>query len=103
MTSFSQRFGAVLGRYVVESEGFAHELVAERAAALGRAGKAVEAALARLKEGRDGAEREALLKAASVAVWQFFVQREVCGFRDQSGVIAHYQIPRAVLVRLGAR
>jgi hypothetical protein len=93
----------MLGRYAVESEGFAHELIAERAASLGRAGKAVEAALADLKAGKHESERDALLKAASVAVWQFFVQREVCGFRDQRDVIAHYQIPRAVLVRLGAR
>ena len=103
MTSFTQRFGAALGRYSVESEGFANELVAERAAALGRAGKAVEVAMARLNEGAGGPDREALLKAAAKAVWAFFVQREACGFRDQKGVIAHYGIPRAVLVRLGAR
>ena len=103
MTSFTHRFGALLGRYAVESEGFAGELVSERAAALGRAGQAVELAMARLNEGADGPDREALLKAAAKAVWAFFVQREACGFRDQRGVIAHYGIPRAVLVRLGAR
>ena len=103
MTSFSDRFGAVLGRNAVGSESFGHELVAERAAALGRAGKAAEAALARLKADADGENREILLKAAAKAVWAFFVQREACGFRDQRGVIAHYGIPRAVLVRLGAR
>jgi len=102
MASFQHRFGSVLGRHSVGSDGFAAELIGEQAAALGRAGRAVEAALAALREG-DPADREALLKAAASAVWAFFVQREACGFRDQKGVIAHYEIPRAVLVRLGAR
>ena len=103
MAPSSLRFGSVLGRPRIDSEAFGHELVAERAASLGRAGRLVEVALARLGEGADGPEREALLKAAAAAVWTFFVQREVCGFRDQSGVIAHYGIPKSVLVRLGAR
>jgi hypothetical protein len=82
-----------------------HEIAGEKAASLGRAGQAVEKALARLAdpeilavEGRD-----ALLKAAAEAVWSFFVQREVMGLRDQAPAIRHYNIPRAVLVRLGAR
>ena len=103
MPSPSQRFLSVMGRHSVGSDGFALELVGEQAAALGRAGKAVELAMEQLRQGRDGADREALLKAAAKAVWAFFVQREACGFRDQRGVIAHYDIPRAVLVRLGAR
>jgi hypothetical protein len=102
MTSFASRFGSVLGRHGVESDGFAHELVSEQAAALGRAGRAVEVALARLADASP-ADRDALLKAAASAVWTFFVQREACGFRDQKGVIAHYAIPKAVLSRLGAR
>ena len=103
MTPPLLRFGAILGRPSAGSEAFAHELIAERAASLGRAGKAVETALARLNGDAEGADREALLKAAAQAVWVFFVQREACGFRDQKGVIAHYGIPKAVLVRLGAR
>lgn len=34
--------------------------------------------------------------------WALFVQRELCGFRDQQDVIKQYGIPGAVLVRLGA-
>jgi hypothetical protein len=102
MTSFSDRFGAVLGRNPVGSATFELELVSERAAALGRAGRAVEAAMARLAEDQGGPDRDALLKAAAKAVWSFFVQREACGFRDHRGVIAHYGIPKAVLARLGA-
>jgi len=102
MTQPSSRLASVLGRHGVDTASFAHELVGERAAALGRAGKTMEVVLASLRDG-DPADREALLKAAASAVWTFFVQREACGFRDQKGVIAHYAIPKAVLVRLGAR
>lgn len=102
MTQPSSRLASVHGRHSVDSAGFAHELVGERAAALGRAGRAVEVALAALRAA-DPADREALLKSAAGAVWTFFVQREACGFRDQKGVIAHYAIPKAVLARLGAR
>ena len=47
--------------------------------------------------------RDAALKAAADAVWGFLVQREVMGLRDRNAVIAHYNIPREVLARLGAR
>ena len=102
MTSFSERIGAIVGRSAVGTAGFELELAAERAAALGEAGRKVEAALARLHEAEPQSDREVLLKAAARAVWAFFVQREACGFRDQRAVIAHYRIPRAVLIRLGA-
>jgi hypothetical protein len=81
------------------------ELISEAAAALGRAGTRAEAALARLNDEASLASegREALLKAAAEAVWALFIQREACGMRDQKPVIADLGIPRAVLVRLGAR
>jgi len=97
------KFGASRDPRATYFDGVAQELMAERAAALGWAGRAVEDALARLNDGAEPADREALLKAAATAVWTFFVQREACGFRDQKGVIAHYAIPKAVLARLGAR
>lgn len=81
------------------------EILSEKAAALGRIGARVEAALVRLNDPEivlaEG--REALLKDAADAVWTFFIQREACGLRDQRPVIADMKIPRAVLVRLGAR
>ena len=82
-----------------------HEIAGEKAASLGRAGGAVEHALARLADPEIVAAegREALLKVAADAVWSFFVQREVMGLRDQAPAIRHYNIPRAVLARLGAR
>ena len=81
------------------------EMMSEAAAALGRAGRRAEAALARLSDEASLASegREALLKAAADAVWSLFIQREACGMRDQKPVIADLGIPRAVLVRLGAR
>ena len=81
------------------------ELISEAAATLGRAGTRAEAALARLTDEASLASegREALLKAAAEAVWALFIQREACGMRDQKPVIADLGIPRAVLVRLGAR
>ena len=35
--------------------------------------------------------------------WRLFVQREAIGLRGQRQVIAEYNIPREVLVRIGAR
>jgi hypothetical protein len=81
------------------------EIASEKAASLGRAGAAVERVLARLNDPEALVEqgREALLKAAAQTVWMFFVQREACGLRDQAQVIRDLNIPRAVIVRIGAR
>lgn len=80
------------------------DIMAEKATALGRAGEKVEKRLALLSEGADdGPERERLLKAAAEAVHAYFIQRELCGMRRHEAVIREYAIPRAVLVRLGAR
>jgi hypothetical protein len=35
-------------------------------------------------------------------VWKYFIQRELCGLRDQRDVIREYRIPNEVLMRLGA-
>lgn len=78
------------------------ELIGEQAAALGRVGRKAEAALAALKA-HEGEGRAEALKAAADAVWCFFVQREVMGLRDRAQIVADYQIPREVLVRLGVR
>jgi len=80
-----------------------HEILAEKAASLGRAGQRVEAALARLREAGEGEERPVLLKAAAEAVHAYFIQRELCGLRRHDAAIREYDIPRAVLARLGAR
>ncbi|ESY23105.1 DUF6665 family protein [Mesorhizobium sp. LNJC394B00] len=80
-----------------------HEILAEKAAALGRAGQRVEETLAKLRQNNDDEEqRPRLLKEAAAAVHAYFIQRELCGLRRHESVIREYDIPRAVLVRLGA-
>jgi len=78
-----------------------YELVGEKAATLGRLGERATAALARLHAG-DPADRRVLVDDAAEAVWHYFIQRELCGFRDHRLVIAELKIPRDVLGRLGA-
>ncbi|PSH66500.1 MULTISPECIES: DUF6665 family protein [Phyllobacterium] len=77
------------------------EILAETAAALGRAGQKVERTLERLHAAAE-VDREVCLKAAAQAVHAYFIQRELCGLRNHDDPIQHYGIPRAVLVRLGA-
>jgi hypothetical protein len=81
--------------------------VAEKASSLGHQGRLVEQAMAALRAfdaapGGDPEQRTALLRRAAREVWAFFVQRELCGLRDQKQIIRDYAIPGEVLVRLGA-
>lgn len=93
-----------------------YEIAQEQAAALGRLGRALEAALAALSEhdGRQsqggdrleqtaaGAVRARLLQEASDALWCFVVQREACGLRDQRAIMREYRVPADVQNRMGA-
>lgn len=82
-----------------------YELMAERADALGRNGLKVEKALQKLKAESEAscepARRNELLDAAADAVWAFFIQREICGLRDQRDIIRRYEVPKEVLARVG--
>ena len=81
-----------------------HEILAEKAAALGKAGEKARKVLAELEGLPPGSEaREPALKAAAQAVHAYFIQRELCGFRRHDAVIREYRIPGAVLARLGAK
>ncbi|CCV15856.1 DUF6665 family protein [Mesorhizobium sp. STM 4661] len=84
-------------------DALGHEILAEKAAALGRAGQRVEETLARLRENGGDEHRPRLLKEAAEAVHGYFIQRELCGLLRHDAVIREYDIPRAVLVRLGAK
>jgi hypothetical protein len=95
--SLSKRLGVETGEAVL-----AYELLEEQAAALGRAGAKLAAALAALRA-HQGEGRAEILKTAADAAWCFFVQREAIGLRDRAAVVAQYDIPREVLVRIGAR
>jgi hypothetical protein len=84
-----------------------YEIAQEQAAALGRMGRALEAALAALSEyerthGQRDAARAGLVQDASDALWCFIVQREACGLRDPRPVIRHYGVPAEVANRMGA-
>lgn len=84
-----------------------YEMAQERASALGRLGRALEAALASLSDydsrrrERDAA-RAQLVQDASDALWCFMVQREACGLRDPRPVLRHYGVPGEVYARMGA-
>jgi hypothetical protein len=77
-----------------------HEILAERASSLGAAEKRVVEAIAALATAAD--DRAARLADARIAVWQYFVQRELVGFRRHTDVIEDLDIPRDVLAGLGA-
>ena len=89
-----------------------YEIVQEQASALGRMGRALEAALANLRD-FDAAHppsnaplaerqaRRALVAEAGHALWMFVVQREACGLRDSRSVMRDYKVPAEVLERMG--
>ena len=97
-----QRAAAGTGLQPIE-----HEIAGEMASALGRAGDAAAHALAALNEPVaqvvGSAAREVGVRAAARAVHAYFIQRELCGMRRHDDIIREMGIPRAVLVRLGAR
>jgi len=91
----------------------ADEFDREKASALGRLGRALEAALAALAEfdarhlreasaAEDRQLRASLVAEASVALWHFVVQREACGLRDIRYVLRDYRVPPEVAARMGA-
>lgn len=85
------------------SDALEHEFAQERAATLGRLGRALEVALSALSQiDSPGQDRQRLVEEASVALWHFVVQREACGLRDFSYVVRDYRVPREVAARMGA-
>jgi hypothetical protein len=102
----------------VQEGALGYEIAQEQAAALGRLGRALEAALAALSrhdhantdsDGNStnrpspaGPPRERLVLEASDALWCFVVQREACGLRDQRSIIREYGVPAEVRNRMGA-
>lgn len=76
-----------------------HEIQAERANSVGAAEARVIKAIAGLNSGSD---RKAWLAEAQQAVWAYFVQRELIGFRRHTDVIRDLGIPPEVIAGLGA-
>lgn len=77
-----------------------HEIIAERASSLGAAERKVVSAVAALSV--SGTERASALATARQVVWEYFVQRELIGFRKHADVIQELRIPGEVLAGLGA-
>ena len=93
-----------------------YEILQEQAAALGRLGRALEAALAAVSNydraqaepGHDAASarsgasaRARLVQDASDALWCFIIQREACGLRDGRLIMREYGVPAEVQNRMG--
>lgn len=78
-----------------------HEMMAERASSLGAAEQRVAKAMAAYRDASE-AERAEPRRAAQKAVWEYFVQREMCGFKRHQDVIAAFGITRDILAGLGA-
>jgi hypothetical protein len=88
-----------------------YELAQEKASALGRLGRALEAALAALQSfdaqivertPETRRERRALVAEAGHALWLFVVQRESIGLRDARQLMRDYRVPADVQSRMGA-
>jgi hypothetical protein len=105
-------------RFSTPVENLDYEIVQEKASALGRLGRGLEAALTALRtfdaahprsdcapeSDASPAEREArhaLVSAAGRALWMFVVQREACGLRETRGVMREYKVPAEVQERMG--
>jgi len=83
-----------------------YEIAQERASALGRLGRRLEAALAALAAcpptaTSERTTRDSLVEEAGYALWLFVVQREACGLNDSAQVIQTYGVPHEVYARLG--
>jgi hypothetical protein len=83
-----------------------YEIAEERASALGRLGRRLEAALAALAAcprttGSDQKIRDGLVEQAGYALWLFVVQREACGLNKIDHVIQVYGVPNEVVARIG--
>jgi hypothetical protein len=87
-----------------------YEIAQEKASALGRLGRGLEAALEALRA-FDAAtpeptvetrrERRELVAHAGHALWLFVVQREAVGLRDSRQIMRDYRVPADVQSRMG--
>lgn len=82
-----------------------YELAQEKASALGRLGRGLEAALSALSEfdartleqtAETQGQRRKLVAQAGHALWLFVVQREAIGLRDTRQLMRDYRVPAEV-------
>jgi len=83
-----------------------YEIAQEKASALGRLGRRLEAALTALAAcprtaHSDRKIRDALVDQAGYALWLLVVQREACGLNKIAHVLQEYEVPNEVYARMG--
>lgn len=85
-----------------------YEIAQEKAAALGRVGRRLEAALAALAAFDSASPpgppsaRDALVAEAAEALWLVAVQREALGLSSVAALLRDYAVPPEVAARMGA-
>ena len=82
-----------------------YEIAQERASALGRLGRRLEATLAALaacpRTANSRKIRDSLVEQAGYALWLYVVQREACGLNAGAQVMQGYGVPNEVYARMG--
>lgn len=83
-----------------------YEIAQEKASALGRLGRRLEAALTALAAcprtaNSDRKVRDRLVEQAGYALWLLAVQREACGLNNLAHVMQVYGVPNEVYARMG--
>jgi hypothetical protein len=83
-----------------------YEIAEERASALGRLGRRLDAALTALAAcprtaGSNRKIRDGLVEEAGYALWLLAVQREACGLNKLDHVLEVYRVPNEVVARMG--
>ena len=83
-----------------------YEIAQERASALGRLGRRLEAALTALAACPRTADfdrkiRNRLVEQAGYALWLLVVQREACGLNNTAHVLQVYRVPNEVVACMG--
>jgi hypothetical protein len=83
-----------------------YEIAQERASALGRLGRRLDAALTALAacprtDNSNRKIRDSLVEEAGYALWLLAVQREACGLNNLAHVVQVYRVPNEVAARMG--
>ena len=81
------------------------ELMVEKGSSLGRAGRAVEEALATLAaidSGEVQGLRSDQVELAASLVWELLVQQEACGVRSAAMTYREYKVPKEVIAKVGS-
>jgi hypothetical protein len=83
-----------------------YEIAEEKASALGRLGRRLDAALTALaacpEANSNRKTRDRLVEQAGYALWLLAVQREACGLNKLDHVLQVYRVPNEVYARMGS-